>query len=290
MMQRVVPPGTILGPLINSLRRETLLGGVPVIAVASHDTASAIAAIPAEGEDWTYISSGTWSLMGIETRHPIISELALRLNFTNEGGVEGTFRFLKNIMGLWLLQQCRKAWADERQYSYAELTQMIGRGSPFRSLLDPDHPGFFNPPNMPNAIQEYCRSTSQPVPESHPDFVRCILESLALKYRLTLEQLRELHGRPLNRIHIIGGGAQNAVLCQFTANATGLPVLAGPIEATAIGNLMMQALACRLVASLEEMRAIVRSSFQPSTYEPADEATWEKAYQRFKTLVQRNGN
>lgn len=285
LMQKIVPSGTILGPLSERACEDASLADLTVVAVASHDTGSAIAAIPAVSDDWAYISSGTWSLMGVETKQPIISESALRFNYTNEGGVGGTFRFLKNIMGLWLLQQCRKAWLP-RQYSYSELTEMISQAAPFRSLLDPDYPAFFNPPDMPAAIGEFCRITSQPVPDSHADFVRCILESLALKYRLVLEQLRMLHHRPIDRIHIIGGGAQNKVLCQFTANATGLPVLAGPIEATAIGNIMMQALALHVVGSLSEMRQIIGQSFQPAIYQPSSGDLWESAFNRFKAIIQ----
>jgi rhamnulokinase len=284
-MQDIVRPGTILGKISRSVSEETSLGAVSVVAVASHDTGSAIAAIPAEGEDWAYISSGTWSLMGLETKQPIISDVALSLNFTNEGGVEETFRFLKNIVGLWLLQQCRKAWAEEQQYSYAELMDLIDQTSPFLSLVDPDYSGFFNPPSMPEAIRRFCRETDQPVPESHADFVRCILESLALKYRLTLEQLRRLSQRPISRIHVIGGGAQNRVLCQFTADATGLPVVVGPVEATAIGNIMVQALASGSVDTLSKMRAIVRRSFKPVQYDPRERDMWETAYQRYEVLT-----
>jgi rhamnulokinase len=285
IMQDIVRPGTILGKISRSVAEESSLGAISVVAVASHDTGSAIAAIPAEGEDWAYISSGTWSLMGLETKQPIISDVALSLNFTNEGGVEETFRFLKNIVGLWLLQQCRKAWAEEQQYSYAELMDLIDQTSPFRSLVDPDYAGFFHPPSMPEAIRRFCRETDQPVPESHADFVRCIFESLALKYRLTLEQLRRLSQRPISRIHVIGGGAQNRVLCQFTADATGLPVVVGPVEATAIGNIMVQALASGSVDTLSKMRAIVRRSFKPVQYHPRERDMWETAYQRYEVLT-----
>ncbi|MBM4160144.1 MAG: rhamnulokinase [Ignavibacteria bacterium] len=289
LMQKIIPSGTVLGPLSKTVSEEASLGDLVVVSVASHDTGSAIAAIPAESDDWAYISSGTWSLMGVETKQPIISESALHFNYTNEGGVGGTFRFLKNIMGLWLLQQCRKAWLP-RQYSYSELTEMISQAAAFRSLLDPDYPAYFNPPDMPAAIREFCRITSQPVPDSHADYIRCILESLALKYRLVLDQLRTLHHRPINRIHIIGGGAQNKVLCQFTADATGLPVLAGPIEATAIGNVMMQALALRVVGSLSEMRQIIGQSFQPVVYQPRNGELWESAFDHFKAIIQTKVN
>jgi rhamnulokinase len=285
MMQEIVAPGTVLGRVNQSVSEETSVSGVSVVATASHDTGSAIAAIPAEGDDWLYISSGTWSLMGIETKQPIITRDALELNFTNEGGVEGTFRFLKNITGLWLLQQCRKAWSQEQLYSYDDLTKMIGQAAPFRFLVDTDDPAFFNPASMPDAIRQYCRRTGQPGPHTHADFVRCILESLALKYRATLDQLRRLNPRPMSRIHLIGGGAQNELLCQFTANATGLPVLVGPIEATATGNSMVQALAFGDVQSLADIRNIVRASFPPVSYEPREVEAWESAYLRYLKLT-----
>jgi rhamnulokinase len=285
IMPEIVAPGTVLGSMKKNVSAETSLGEASVVAVASHDTGSAIAAIPAEGDDWLYISSGTWSLMGIETKQPIISREALEMNFTNEGGVEGTFRFLKNITGLWLLQQCRKAWSHEQHYSYDDLTSLIGQAVPFRSLIDTDDRAFFNPPGMPDAITQYCNETNQPSPESHADFVRCILESLALKYRATLDQLRRLTPRAIARIHVIGGGARNRMLCQFTANATGLPVLVGPIEATATGNIMVQALAFGDVRSLAEMRNIVRSSFRPVSYAPREVDAWGSAYLRYKKLT-----
>jgi rhamnulokinase len=299
IMQRIVPPGTVIG----KLKRETITGGGvaggelllydwPVIATASHDTAAAVAAAPGEGADWAYISSGTWSLMGVESRRPIITETTRDLNFTNEGGVGGTFRVLKNIMGLWLLQQCRKAWAAEREYSYEELMEMALAAPPFRALLEPDDATFLNPPDMPEAIAAFCRRTGQRAPAAHGEYVRVILESLALKYRKVLEELRQVRQEPINRIHVIGGGSRNEVLCQFTANTTGLPVIAGPVEATAIGNMLVQALALGLVGSPDEVREIVRRSFPVTRYEPfgsaqdrpfgesQGEQEWEAAYAR----------
>jgi rhamnulokinase len=285
IMQEIVLPTTVIGKLDTSICRETGLDQTPVIAVASHDTGSAVAAVPAEGERWAYISSGTWSLMGIETNRPLISDQALELNFTNEGGVEGTFRFLKNISGLWPLQQCRKAWEKERAYSYGELIRTSGSAPPFKAAIDPDSAEFLNPPDMPEAIRQFCERTSQTVPASPAEFVRCILESLALKYRLVLDQLRRICPHPIERIHVIGGGARNDVLCQFTANSTGLPVTAGPIEATAVGNIMVQALAMGYVASLAEMRDVIRQSFELVRYEPQHAAEWDAAYERFRNLV-----
>ena len=290
IMQEIVPPGTVLGPLRSPVARETGLPEMPVIATASHDTGSAVAAAPAEGMEWAYISSGTWSLVGFESDRPIISDQALDLNITNEGGVEGTFRLLKNVSGLWLVQECRRAWARDQLHSYEELAHMASTAAPSKALLDPDHPDFLSPTDMPEAIVRYCRRTNQPVPEGPADFVRCILESLALKYRLVLDQLRQVSPRPLKALHIIGGGCRNETLCQFSADATSLPVLAGPSEATAVGNLLVQALALGQVGSLAEVRKIVRRSFPLRRYEPQQTAAWEAAYERFRSLVAVQGS
>jgi len=287
IMQEIIPPGTIIGDLDERIGRETGLNLMPVIAVASHDTSSAVAAVPAEGENWAYISSGTWSLMGIETKEPIITDRALEMNFTNEGGVEGTFRFLKNISGLWPLQECRKVWAKERPRSYEELMRASESAPPFKATVDFDSPEFLNPPDMPAAIQEFCTRTGQAAPESPSEFVRCILESLALKYRFVMDQLKQVCHHSIDRIHIIGGGARNRVLCRFTANATGLPVIAGPDEATAIGNIMMQALSKRYVASLAEMREVIGRSFELQKYEPEHTEEWNAAYERFQGMIER---
>jgi rhamnulokinase len=281
LMQEVVDPGTPIGNLAEEVCRETGLRRAQVIATASHDTASAVAATPAEGDDWAYISSGTWSLMGIESAEPVINDAALNGNFTNEGGVGGTFRVLKNIMGLWLLQQCRRCWASERLYGYEELVQMGSEAKPFGPLVDPDDRRFLNPPDMAEAIRAFCLDTRQRPPAAPGEFVRTILESLALKYRFVLEQLRSLCPRPLTRIHVIGGGVQNELLCQLTADATGLPVLAGPAEATAIGNLLVQAMALGHLSSPAEIRETVRESFPVKRYEPARGAEWDAAYARF---------
>lgn len=284
IMQEIVQPGAKLGSLRTTIAKDVSLGEIPVIAVASHDTGSAIAAVPAEGTDWAYISSGTWSLMGVELPQPVINDEALAANFTNEGGVGGTFRFLKNIMGLWLLQQCRKEWATEIQYDYDEMVKLAEQATPFRSLLDPDYQEFFNPPSMPAAIRQFCQKTGQPIPATHAQYVRSILESLALKYRSTLDQLERLTGRRIKRIHIIGGGAQNGLLCQYAANATGATVIAGPVEATAIGNIMIQALAAGCIGTLEEIRSVVRQSFEPISYESKDHEVWHQAYKRYRDL------
>ena len=255
------------------------------MAVASHDTASAVAAVPAEGEDWIYISSGTWSLLGLETREPIINDRALALNFTNEGGVGGTNRFLKNICGLWLLQACRKAWQKDSSLTYDNLISAAEAAPAFQSLLDPDDPCFLDPSDMPSAIRDYCSSTGQSIPNSIPEFVRCILESLALKYRYVLDQLREVTPQLVRRIHVIGGGAQNRMLNQFTADATGLEVIAGPVEATAAGNILVQAFSQADTISLKQIREVVRCSFPLTRYHPREPELWEKAYRSFCALL-----
>lgn len=285
LMQEIVSPGTLCGSLRASVSSETGLRETPVIATASHDTAAAIAAVPAAGEDWAYISSGTWSLMGVELRSPLINPAALAANFTNEGGIAGRIRFLKNIAGLWLLQQCRKEWSSRQALDYNELIRAATEASSFEAFVDPDSPDFLNPPSMPEAIRNYCLRTGQKPPQSLGSTVRCILESLAMKYRWTLDELRRLTERPIERIHVIGGGSRNGRLCQFTADATNLPVLSGPSEATAIGNIMIQALAMERVGSVEEIRAIVRDSVEISVYEPERAAEWDGAYVRFREVA-----
>jgi len=285
ILQPVIEPGTVLGPLLPGPAAETGLAGVPVVATASHDTAAAVAAVPAQGGNWAYISSGTWSLVGVEERAPIINDLALARNFTNEGGVSGTIRFLKNVTGLWLVQQCRKAWEGGRALGYEELTRLAGEAAPFRALIDPDDPGFLNPPDMPEALRAYCGRTGQTPPDSEASMIRSILESLALKYRLVIDQMEEVVGHPVERIHVIGGGSQNRLLCRFTADATGRPVSAGPAEATAVGNILVQAMAVKAVGSHEEMRTVVRNSFEPVEYEPRQDNAWRDAYDRFRMII-----
>jgi len=285
LMQAIVSPGTQLGTLSPSVIRESGLTETQVIATASHDTAAAIAAVPAAGEGWAYISSGTWSLMGVELGSPLINPDVLASNFTNEGGVAGSTRFLKNIAGLWLLQQCRKEWSSVRTPGYDELTGLVDEASPFGALIDPDCADFLNPPSMTEAIGSYCRRTGQMPPQSPPETVRCILESLALKYRWTLDEIMHLTGKSINRIHVIGGGSRNQRLCQFTADATGLPVFSGPAEATSIGNIMIQALAMGQVSSVEEIRAIIRESVEIKAYEPVQAAEWDRAYGRFRGVM-----
>ncbi len=285
IMQEIIPPGTVLGNLLPGIAQEVGLQSIPVVATASHDTGSAVAAVPAEGNDWAYISSGTWSLVGIEIREPIINSQSLAFNFTNEGGVGGTFRFLKNCMGLWPIQQCRKAWSTKQEISFDELTQLAASAKPFAAIIDPDYQGFLNPPDMPEAIRAYCRATGQTPPDNPADMTRSILEGLALKYRYIFDQLKELHPQPIRRIHIIGGGTQNKLLCQFTADATGIPVVAGPVEATAIGNIMVQAMGLGIVDSPAEIRRIIANSFELEKYEPQDTKQWDEAHERFVSIV-----
>jgi rhamnulokinase len=285
LMQEIVQPGTVIGELNPEIIRTHRYPSLPVIAVASHDTGSAVAAVPATGQDWAYISSGTWSLMGIEIREPLINEQAMRLNFTNEGGVGGTFRFLKNITGLWLLQEFRKAWAKENDYSYEQLIHLAQGAEDFQFFIDPDWEGFLNPPDMVEAIRTYCALTKQKTPGSPAEFVRCILESLALKHRVVLDQLKQVHSQPIHKLHIIGGGVKNHLLCQFTSNATGLPAYAGPIEATSIGNIMMQALTLGFFDSIQEMREVIRRSFELTLYEPERTNEWDSAREQFLSIL-----
>jgi len=282
----LVQPGTLLGPLRPSVASQAGCASIPVIAPATHDTAAAIAAVPATGDSWAYISSGTWSLMGVETKTPKTDTETLRVNFTNEGGVGGTNRLLKNVMGLWLVQECRRAWErDGVTYDYAALMKMAEDATPFASIVNPDDTSFILPPHMPNALCDYCRKTNQPVPTEPGDVVRCALESLALRYRWVLERLEELVGKKLDTIHIVGGGCQNTLLCQLAADACNRPVIAGPVEATAIGNVLVQAIGLGLLGSLADGRAVVRCSFEVRTYEPQHPERWAEPYRRFLGMI-----
>jgi len=285
----IVPPGTQLGPLLPEVAEETgAKERLPVTAVASHDTASAVVAVPAEGKDFAYISSGTWSLVGVELPKPAVEPEGMHTNFTNEGGFGGTTRFLKNVMGLWLLQECRRTWAREgREYSYEELTRLAQAVPAAGCLLDPDHPAFLPPGDMPGRIRRFCRETHQSPPEEPGEVVRCVLESLALKYRWVLERAEEITGRRTRVIHVVGGGVQNTLLCQLTADATRRPVRAGPVEATALGNLMVQAYARGYLGSLEEIRTAVRdSSVEVHDYQPTGSADeWDEAYKRLRRVM-----
>jgi rhamnulokinase len=288
ILGNMVMPGHVIGTLTDTLAEESELGKVPVIAVAGHDTASAVAAVPAENERFAYLSSGTWSLMGIEVKDAIINDETFALNFTNEGGIEGTTRFLKNITGMWLLEQCLKEWKKEGiSYAYEKLVKMAESAPAFQSLIDPDHTSFANPASMTKAIAEYCSATGQPVPENHAEFVRCIFESLSLKYRFVLGKITGLAPFPIEKLHVIGGGSKNPLLNQWTANAIGMPVVAGPSEATAIGNIMIQAKAAGCVDSLTEMRQIIRESVHLEEFLPENKSEWETAYQKFLNIIEK---
>lgn len=284
---RMVQPGTKIGVLTKEVQKMTGLGPVPVIAVPGHDTASAVAAVPARDENFAYLSSGTWSLMGIESRQPIINDRSYELNFTNEGGIEGTTRFLKNICGMWLYERCRKEWPDDvRKLSHPELQGSAMGVEAFRSIINPDDVLFANPPSMIEAIQQYCRQTRQPVPETPSELCRCIFDSLALRYRQVFGWLKEFASVDLNVLHIIGGGSLNKYLNQFTADALGVKVTAGPQECTAIGNIMLQAKAAGMVDDVWQMRRIIADSVETVAYQPqGDEAAWDKAYTRYLEIT-----
>lgn len=279
---RMIMPGEKIGTLTDEAQRLTGLGAVPVVAVASHDTGSAVAAVPAIDEEYAYLSSGTWSLMGIESKEPIISEESFEMNFTNEGGIEGTIRVLKNICGMWLLERCRAEWPE---MDYPTLIAQAEAAEPFRSLINPDAECFANPTSMTEAIVAYCRATNQPEPESIGQFTRCIFESLALRYRQVVEMLRKLSPVAIKRLYVIGGGARNQTLNQFTANAIGIPVETGSSESTAIGNVMMQAKWAGVVATIDEMRTMIRQSLTDSQhYEPSNNDVWQAAYERYLSV------
>ncbi len=286
----IVPPGSCIGTLRRALGERTGLGPIKVVVPAAHDTGSAVAGVPAKYSDkpnWAYLSSGTWSLLGVELKDALLSPRVLELNFTNEGGVDGTYRLLKNIMGLWLLQQCRRSFNENGSaVSYEQLVQLASEAAPFRSLVNPDDDRFLNPPDMPKAIQEFCRETNQPVPETEGQFARCVFESLAFKYAATLDGLEELTGTKIEVLHIVGGGSQNKLLNQFTANAAARPVLAGPVEATVLGNLLVQARSHGELRSLADIRSIIRNSREPGLHEPADTEDWSTARGRFNTMCQ----
>jgi rhamnulokinase len=282
LLPPIVEPGSLLGKLRSELAGDSALAGTNVIAPACHDTGSAIAAISAR-EGTAFLSSGTWSLLGTEIDAPVITDAALRLNFTNEGGVNGTTRLLKNVMGLWMLRCCRQSWAEQGwECDYRELMELASQEKPFQHLVDPDDELFLRPDNMCDAIAAYCRKTQQPVPAGPAAYVRTILESLAMKYRFVIRNLERLIDRPIEQIRVIGGGSKNRLLNQFTSDATGRRVLAGPAEATALGNIAIQILARGDAASLEEVRAVVDRSFPVEVFEPSETDQWNKQVERFQ--------
>lgn len=278
-LPEIVPPGTEVGEY----------EGIPVIAPACHDTGSAVAAVPTRTPAYAYISSGTWSLVGQEIEKPIITEAALNANITNEGGVYGTYRLLQNIMGLWIIQQCRKTWAEQGQFlSYGEMVELARQAPPLVSRIDVNDPGFLPAGNHPLLVQEQCARSGHPVPETKGAILRAVLESLALQYRETLETVRSLSGQPVEVVHIVGGGTQNELLNQMTADACGLPVIAGPIEATVLGNALVQLITLGEISDLAQGRQIVAESEQLRRYEPEQSAAWEAAYIRYRQISTRD--
>ena len=285
----MVNPATVIGTITEEVQKMTGLGAVPVIAVAGHDTGSAVAAVPAANEKFAYLSSGTWSLMGIETQDAIINARSFDLNFTNEGGIEGTTRFLKNICGMCIYERCRKEWKDAEGLGHAELQSAAMECEPFRSLINPDDPIFANPASMVDAITTYCEKTNQPIPQGYAQTCRCIFDSLALRYRQVFAWLKEFADFDINVLHIIGGGSKNEYLDQFTANSCGVTVLAGPQEGTAIGNIMLQAKAAGMVGDIWEMRRIIADSLELKRFEPQDKEIWDAAYEKYLDIVNLKG-
>lgn len=285
---RYVQPGGQVGVLSAEVQKMTGLGAVPVVAVAGHDTGSAVAAVPAENERFAYLSCGTWSLLGIETKDAIISKRSFEYNFTNEGGIEGTTRFLKNICGMWLLERCRKEWTDAPA-DVAQVNRDSMDAEAFRSFIFPDAPDFANPVSMVEAIRNYCKKTGQPVPEDYRAMARCIFESLAMRYRQVLGYLKDMAPFPIEKLHVIGGGSRNGYLMQMAADSIGLPVVTGPVEGTAIGNIMLQAKAAGVVTDMFEMRRIIADSIEMKTYEPQDTEAWNVAYERWREILEVRG-
>ncbi len=291
ILQRIAQPGTSLGRLRDSVAQETRLGKAEVVLPGTHDTASAVMAVPASGEasdqpPWCYISSGTWSLMGAEVSSPVINDTCRQLNFTNEGGVGGTIRLLKNIAGLWLVQECRRIWSLEGQdHDWQQLTELAQASPPLQGLIDPDASEFMAPEHMPEAIQAFCKNHGQPVPETPGAVIRCALESLALRYRQVLMWLEQLTDGHVHTIHIVGGGTQNTLLCQMAADACNRQVIAGPVEATAIGNLLMQAVAAGDIETIAGARLVIQDSFQVQAYEPQNTDRWNEAFERFQQIT-----
>jgi len=282
IMPEIVMPGTVVGELTDAVAAEIGCGKIPVIAIGSHDTASAVLGVPGAGANWAYLSSGTWSLMGVELPQAIVNDKSFKHEFTNEGGVENTIRLLKNIMGLWLVQECKRQWQREGQdLSYSEMAAMASQAEPFFGHIDCDCSDFLAPGDMPTRINKYLSDTGQKPTDDKGQMIRLILESLALKYRHTIEAIEDVTGAPIDVLHVVGGGIQNELLCQFAANAIGKKVVTGPIEATASGNILMQAKATGQIQSIEEARQVVRNSFDLKEYQPQDAAVWTQKYELY---------
>lgn len=287
LFPQIVPPGTRLGKLLPAVQAQTGLKEIEVVATCSHDTGAAVAAVPAEGNNWAYLSSGTWSLIGMELPEPLINDQVLKYNFTNEAGYGGTTRFLKNLSGLFLQQECRRYWIQKGQeFSYPELDRLAAQAEPLRSLIYPAASDFAKPDNMPEKIAAYCKANGEPVPETPGQFIRCIMESLALVYSQTLEVMEKLCGIKVEVLHIVGGGSKSDLLNQFAADALQRTVVAGPVEATAIGNILVQAIAMGQLKDLAALRQTVRASFPVKTYRPGP--AWKSAHERFRKFPAAN--
>lgn len=284
VLPEIVPPGTVLGPLLDSVAADTKIAGAQVIAPCTHDTASAVLAAPGEGDDWAYISCGTWSLLGLELDEPVADAAACEANITNEGGIGNTIRFLKNIMGLWVFQQARQAWLrDGQEYSYPELTKLAADAAPFQTIIDVDDTVLLNPPNMLEAIEDHCKRNDQPYPDTVGGVARSIIEGLAARYAITLKKLESCSGRTINRVHMIGGGIQNELLCQLAADAMNVEVVAGPVEATALGNIATQHIALGHVAGPAEARKMIMDSAETKVFAPQNHEAWKPVLAKLST-------
>jgi len=288
----VIDPGTVIGELLTHIKDETGVKSAKVIAPLTHDTGSAIFAVPTEGEDWACCSSGTWSVMGSIEKRPIITEQSYLYNFTNEGGLNRSVRFLKNIMGLWLIQRLKRDWEKEGcSYTYSEITEMASKAKPFKAIINPNDMSFYNPDNMSEAIIDFCKKTGQEIPETKGELARISLEGLALSYRWVSNMLGEIKGKPTRGLNIVGGGSRNRLLSQMTADCLQKPVITGPVEATAIGNILVQAVADKAIANPEECREIIKNSFNVETFEPdlKQKDRWDEAFEKFTGIVEREG-
>lgn len=286
ILRPVVNSGTKLGQTSSVINDELNINGITVFSVAGHDTASAVMAVPASEERYAYLSSGTWSLLGVELNQPVINQKTYTLNYTNEGGFNNTIRLLKNIMGLWIYQECRRSWEKEGiPVTFDELENSAWSAEPFKCFIDPDDDMFYSPGKMPQKVVDFCRATGQRIPENRAEIVRCIMESLALKYRYTLDGLEDILGWQMPQLNIVGGGSQNKMLSQFASNACNKPVITGPVEATAIGNLLCQLISAGELRDIHEARELVRCSFPVHEYEPSDKEQWDEAYARFVDIL-----
>jgi rhamnulokinase len=284
-LPQVISPGTLIGNITKKICEDLNLSQIPVFAVCCHDTASAVVGVPAKENKWAYLSSGTWSLLGVEIENPIINEKVLEYNFTNEGGFGGSIRFLKNIMGLWILQECKKEWDRVgRSYKYEEIVEIAKNAIPFYSFIDVNSSDFLYPGNMVEKIKNYCRKTGQKVPEDIPQIARVIFESLAMEYRYVIEKIEEIIGYNIETLHIVGGGSKNSLLSQFTSSSTKKIVITGPVEATSAGNILVQALAKREVKDISEIREIIRNSFPLIVYRPENIDIWDENFEKYLRL------